>query len=105
MKRVLLRFRDGVAEEGRVDVPPKPLDVPRIGVGVEWGGREMGSLEPESVEVRVLETERIDFVGRSFGRKEAKKGDKGAKTVANGVRFTVVGHDHPCGPGDGVLQI
>ena len=62
-------------------------------------------MESEGVEVGVFETEEINFVGRSFGRKEAKKGDKGAKTVANGVRFTVVGHDHPCGPGDGVLQI
>ena len=62
-------------------------------------------MESEGVEVRVFEPEKIDFVGRSFGRKEVKKGDKGAKTVVNRVRFTVVGHDHPCGPGDGVLQV
>ena len=62
-------------------------------------------MESEGVEVRVFETEKINFVGRGFGRKETEKGDKGAKAVANGVWFTVVGHDHPCGPGDGVLQI
>ena len=66
MKRVLLWFRDCVAEEGRIDVPSKSRDVPRIGVGVEGGGREKGSLESEGVEVRVFEAEKIDFVGRSF---------------------------------------
>ena len=35
MEWVLLGLWDGEAEEGRIDVPSKPWDVPRIGVGVE----------------------------------------------------------------------